>query len=59
MNGKLSFEEQEINQEVKTNQVLLLKEKLQNLQNIHLRKKLSFKKENLEKNKKENDLNQE
>ena len=42
--------------DININHIHLLKEKLQNLQNIHLRKKLSIKPDNYFKQKKENEL---
>lgn len=46
-------EKTNINDEININQVLLLKEKIENLQNIHLRKKLKFQKESFERIKQE------
>ncbi len=58
MNGIITQgTETNINNEINTNQILLLKEKIQNLQNIHLRKKLKFQKECFERIKQEKQLN--
>ena len=55
MNGN-NTNETNINQEIITNQILLQKEKIQNLQNIHLNKKLKFQKESFERIKQEKQL---
>jgi len=57
MNGIFDINEETNIQEINMNQALLLKEKLNNIQNIHLRKNLKFQKEAFEKIKKEKQLN--
>lgn len=56
MNGNIS-KQTDLNNEIHTNQILLLKEKIENLQNIYLRKKLKFQKESFERIKQEKQLN--
>ena len=56
INGN-NIKETTLDYEIKINQVLLLKEKIENLQNIHLRKKLKFQKESFDRIKEEKQLN--
>lgn len=57
MNTDNQSQEQELIRNINTNQVLLLKEKIQNLRNIYLRKKLMINKENFEKSTIINNIN--
>lgn len=55
MNGNIT-EKKNLKDEINLNEILLLKEKIQNLQNIQLRKKLKFQKESFERIKQEKRL---
>jgi len=57
MKGNINIKETNLNSAINTNEYLLLKEKIENLQNINLRKKLKFQKESFETIKQENQLN--